>query len=366
MPGIVWIIVNAALVVAAIGGTIAVKRRPAPAPVALEEKAAKGEEAKKPAAGAAANASSGQFVAVNNGLPADASLDDLWRHTLFLPSREEIEVGEGGMTPEEAARAAALAAQKIEFELVGIAQMALPEKEPEPVALLRNKVASGGGRAGARRFAGGQPGRGGAGDNTAPDTPAQPVQLVFRTGETVNGTGYKVKSIDVVNRAVEVERGGEVVKLTINFTSEEANQRRNAVAAMENMRRQQAAAEAARAQAQAQSQPQQQPQPVPQPVPQPGFRNTAGNNQMPVSRTGAQPGVGNVNVNVNNRQNPQGVSSGQPPAGPPGSTSGAAPSVGGRTYNRSGGNAMNPDERAERIRRAMEARQRAVRQTGGQ
>jgi len=355
MPGIAWIILNAVLVVAAIGGTVAVKRRPAPVPVALEESAAKSDDGKKAAAANAPAASTKKVVAASNGLPADASLDDLWRHTLFLPTREEIEATEGGMSPEEAARAAALAAQKIDFELIGIAQMASPGKEAEPVALLRNKVASNG-RAQGRRFGNGQPGRPGSpGNNAAVPNVASsaPTQLVFRVGEMVNSTGYKVKSIDVANRAVEVERGAEVVKLTINFTSEEANQRRNAVAAQENIRRQQVAAEAARTQQQAAAR-------NVQAAPGQAQPTAVTNNQPQPNRT--VNGAANNNATTNNlHQNVTGAAASQPPAGPPGTAQGTT----GRTDNRSGSvSSMSAEERAERIRRAMEARQRAARQNG--
>ena len=123
MHGLAWTILNAALVVVCIGGTIAVRRRPTPAPVKLEEAAPRAEDGRK-AQATAANGAQAAVKAPVRGLPADASLDELWQNTLFLPERTEHEAGSDGMTPEEAARAAQMAAQKIEFELIGIAQMA--------------------------------------------------------------------------------------------------------------------------------------------------------------------------------------------------------------------------------------------------
>ena len=360
MPGLAWIILNAALVVVCIGGTVAVRRRPAPKPVQLEAEAPRVEEGRKTALADA--------KAPERGLPADAALDELWQNTLFLPERAEREAGTDGMTPEEAARAAQLAAQKIEFELIGIAQMALPDKESEPVAVLRNKMA-GRGSAG-RPMPGGpsrnMPNRPVAGVPASASATA-PVKQIFRVGEKINETGYTVKSIDAADRVVEVVRGSEVVKLTINFASSEANQRRNIVA-MEAVRKrnEEAAAQARQAAAAQNATNNAAPAASGAAVPtRPGVPGTAVT-QGAFGGTNARPGTPGATTSTRPGTPgaaAAGAAAATPPS-PPGANGPVTPPVttGGATGMSTSGTGNSQAERAERVRRAIEARQRAAQQ----
>ncbi len=354
---------NAALAVVCIGGTIAVRRRSAPAPVKLEEAAPRAEDGRKTQlAPAAAQKERDDAKAPARGLPAGASLDELWQNTLFLPERTEREAGSDGMTPEEAARAAQLAAQKIEFELIGIAQMALPGRESEPVAVLRNKVSAG--RPGGRPVPGGRPmpGRTMPAASVASTAPAK---QVFRVGEKINETGYAVKAIDAAARVVEVVRGSEVVTLTINFASSEANLRRNVAVQDALRKRNEEAAAQARAQAAVQQ----------EAIHQAAVLN---NGAAPVVPSGTAvpvrpgtPGAAATSAASSAPPGPPGVTGGASvnntavPVywnGPAGYNGGASGMSGRPATTAPTPTTDSQAERQERVRRAVEARQRAAQQ----
>lgn len=232
MSGISWFIVNIALIFSAVYCTVAVARRPEPKPLELTEPAQSGSKGDNKA-DVRKNAAAGKNTADNaaginppGALPAHTPLDDLWEKSLFNPARTEI--AEDGASAEEAA--AALASQNIEFELIGIAQIAPVGAEAEPVAVLRSKVAANNsnnrGRRPQQRRGGAQPASTPASNTAEPNKGT--TRQVFRVGDKINETGYTLKSISPGEKMVEVTRGGTSVKLYINFTNAEANQRREA------------------------------------------------------------------------------------------------------------------------------------------
>ena len=330
MSGLSWLILTLALMVGAVYGTVKVHNAPVPQPLQLEESAksendashkgaARGEKEKPPAP-----AVSGK------SLPANANLDDLWRQTLFLPTRTE-DTGEDNAG--NAAEAEAQAARNIEFELVGIAQINVVDaEEPAPVAILRSKVGSErASRArGARR---GNP-RDRNSQNNVPapsggdDKSKGEERQVFRVGEKINQTGYVLTSIDLESKMVEVSRNGETVKLYINFAGPEAIQRREAANQVAEQKRQEQARRLeqenrARLQAQNPAQP----------------NATPANPGVPPGPPGSETAPGGAASNM--------PSPGGPPGVPPSS----------------------PDARAERLRRIAEARQARQQQSqnaGGQ
>ena len=233
MSGIALIILNAVLAIAAIGGTVMVSQRSKPAPLVLEQQSEKeSANAKNADSERRETAPSGKNSGSATPRLNNAELDDLWRMTVFLPTRAEAEPSED---PEEAAaaEAAALAAQNIEFELIGLASIAQIGQEAQPVAILRNK-ATGNKRTNTRN----QPKnrrtnttnkRESASKEIAAitDPTGQYRREVFRVGDKINLTGYTLKSIDMEERKVVVVRGSESVTLSINFTSNEAASRRD-------------------------------------------------------------------------------------------------------------------------------------------
>ena len=234
MSGLAWIILNIALVIGAAYGTVKVRNTPAPNPLQLEEPA-KSEEESQHKTSARNEKPAESKLSASRPLAANAPMDDLWKQTLFLPTRTE-DTGEDNAEQANLEQAA-MAARNIEFELVGIAQInVVGEEDPVPVAILRSKIgAERGGRGTPRR--GGPPSRDRNPRNNQPQ-PSNPAadsqakseeKQVFRVGEKINQTGYLLVDINAKEKMVEVSRNGETVKLYINFIGEEATQRREAV-----------------------------------------------------------------------------------------------------------------------------------------
>ncbi|MCQ2396410.1 MAG: hypothetical protein MJ106_01780 [Lentisphaeria bacterium] len=234
MSGIAWIILNAALALAAVVGTVKVAKTPPPKPFTqsqLDGNADKQEKDSDTTKTQQKNTTAVQTAKRHpDELPKNASLDDLWKQTLFLPARAEAAPGD--VDAEAAAQAAALAGQNFEFELVGIAQISPADQPPMPVALLRSKEAGGQRRRPTPQRRGGpaQPQRGGAPQQQeAEQEKKQPQKLIFREGDPLNNTGYLLKAIFPEQKMVEVSRGSETIKLYINYAGAEANQRREAI-----------------------------------------------------------------------------------------------------------------------------------------
>ncbi|MBQ4480088.1 MAG: hypothetical protein II943_05580 [Victivallales bacterium] len=163
MSGFSWILLNIVLIVGAIYGTMKVRSAPPPKPLQLEEAvAANSQDAvQHKNAPRGADKNSGTPTAPSRALSTNASLDALWKQTLFLPTRTE-DTGEDA-AEQAAAEQAAFAANNIEFELVGIAQISTVDtSDPVPVAILRSKVGAASGQRGRR-----PPARGGADATTA-------------------------------------------------------------------------------------------------------------------------------------------------------------------------------------------------------
>ncbi len=242
MSGLAWIILNLALAIGAVYGTLKVRNTPAPKPLQLEEAPQPQTDAQHKATAPRNDKAAAAATAKPRALPANAPMDDLWRQTLFLPTRtEDTADAEAAQEAEQAA----LAARNIEFELVGLAQInVIGEADPVPVAILRSKVGSERGGRGPQR-------RSTPRDRNTPlHGPQQPAaakaetaakndeKQVFRVGEKINQTGYLLRAIDLDAKMVEVTRNGEDVKLYINFAGSEAAQRRDAVTQAANQKHQ--------------------------------------------------------------------------------------------------------------------------------
>ncbi|MCQ2402542.1 MAG: hypothetical protein MJ202_02300, partial [Lentisphaeria bacterium] len=224
MTGIAWIILDAVLALTAAVGTVKVSTTQPPRPLTEEQLAGPEKMQKENDRNAtAAVQPSLRPPSHKDALPERASLDDLWRSTLFLPTRAEAEPGDADA--EAAAQAAALAGQNFEFELIGIAQICPAGSTPVPIAVLRSKQT---GQRNDRRM---PPNRRNPRD-TRTDSKQQtaekkaPEKLIFKEGDPLNGTGYLLKAIYPDQKMVEVSRGSEVIKLFINYAGEAAIQRR--------------------------------------------------------------------------------------------------------------------------------------------
>lgn len=230
MTGTYWIILNILLAAGAVGGTVAWHSRRAAEPPVLSAAAEPGDDSRRDSSEKTREPrnGAGKENAAERRL-SSSGYDDLWRHSLFTPGRAETALENGEAA---AAEAAAIAAQNVEFELIGVARIAAPGRAAEAVAILRNKAVNGrrpadGNRRGQRRSA--------AANNNSrsqlsnADPAGKNRREVFRTGEKINLTGYTLKSIDVDKRQVVVSRGTENVTLGINFTSSEAVSRRESV-----------------------------------------------------------------------------------------------------------------------------------------
>lgn len=331
MSGLAWIILNLALAFGAVYGTMKVRNTPAPKPLQLEEAA---EPATDSQHKSVARNEKGNEATSDKPRPlaTNAPMDDLWKQTLFLPTRTEET--EEGNAEQAAAEQAELAARNIEFELVGIAQIhVLNETDPVPIAILRSKVgADRGGRGGPPGRRGGPPSRdrnnprsnqpqpGAGADSSAKNAEKQ----VFRVGEKINQTGYLLKSIDPDEKMVEVSRNGETVKLYINFTGSEATQRREAVS--------QASAKKHQEQARRIEQENRERQQAVQAAQAAANTNPDGGPPAPPGSINATPDGG--------------------PPPPPGAATNNAPD-----NQRGTTGSASPDARSERLRRIAEARQ---------
>ncbi len=240
MSGIAWIILDCLLALAAVGGTVKVITTPPPAPLPAErlepKSSQKGAEKpvteKRPTRGEAGK----EDAAKSDALPANASLDDLWKKTLFLPSRKEQEPSE--TAAELSAEAAEAAARNFDFELIGIAQITPADQPPTPVAILRSKQQASSRNAGRNRRG---RGKDAPREQETRKTTQAPVKLVFREGDPLNDTGYLLKAIHPDQKMVELVRGSETIQLRINYAGEEATKRRQEMAeAIQTKKEQQA------------------------------------------------------------------------------------------------------------------------------
>ncbi len=228
MSGIAWIILDCLLALAAVGGTVKVIATPPPAPLPAERLEPKSSQKGAEKAGTEkrpVREAGKEEAAKSDELPANASLDDLWKKSLFLPSRQEQEPSE--TAAELSAEAAAAAAKNFEFELIGIAQISPADQPPAPVAILRSRQ-----QTSSRNTSRNRRGRG----KDAPKEPETrkatqaPVKLIFHEGDPLNDTGYLLKAIHPDQKMVELVRGSETIQLRINYAGEEATKRRQEMA----------------------------------------------------------------------------------------------------------------------------------------
>lgn len=228
MSGIAWIILDCLLALAAVGGTVKVIATPPPAPLPAERLEPKSSQkgAEKPGTEKRPARETGkEDAAKSDELPANASLDDLWKKSLFLPSRQEQEPSE--TAAELSAEAAAAAAKNFEFELIGIAQISPADQPPAPVAILRSRQ-----QTTSRSTSRNRRGRGKDAPKEQETRKAAqaPVKLIFHEGDPLNDTGYLLKAIHPDQKMVELVRGSETIQLRINYAGEEATKRRQEMA----------------------------------------------------------------------------------------------------------------------------------------
>ncbi|MGI6356473.1 MAG: hypothetical protein ACOX6W_15480 [Lentisphaeria bacterium] len=159
---------------------------------------------------------------------AELVLDDLWEKSLFHNERTEKNAGaEPTPTPTPEAQA------QTEFELVGIARIGRPE-EAQAVAIIKqqaqpvsraSRLAAARARAIRSRSVRATP--------TPPpepeETPKKPLKKMFRVGDTVNETGYVVKSIDPGANTVILSKGSEEITLKIELAAKKQSTRRQEV-----------------------------------------------------------------------------------------------------------------------------------------
>ena len=232
MSGLAWFLLDALLAAVTVFGTAKVftSKPPQPLPASRLEG---GLAPEKPASSREPKVVSLMPEAPEEALPPKASLEALWRETLFLPGRQEREPEEGEAQAQAAL--AATAEKNFEFELVGIAQISPTDKPPVPVAILRGRQAAA--RANSRPLPGRRLSPRGE-EAQAAAKPAKPAKMIFREGDPINDTGYLLKAIYPEEKMVEVVRGGQVLQLRINYAGAEAAQRREALVEEQAKKRQ--------------------------------------------------------------------------------------------------------------------------------
>ena len=241
MTGTTWIILNIALAVGAIYGTAAALGGKDSAPLEITMPEEEGGAARSGKTDRPQQTSAAKPAVQERGPLQSADLDDLWQMSLFNPGRSENPQS-AGENPQQTAAAA----QNVQFELVGIAQISAEGKESVPVAVLRPRAGGGARPANAP----GVPGlfrRPGTQLQQTAAAPKKAQKEVFAVGDAVNDSGYMVKSISPKERMVELSRAGTVVKLYIDFKDSDAVKRREAAAA-DAQKRQSEAEAAAKAQ----------------------------------------------------------------------------------------------------------------------
>lgn len=235
MSGLAWFLLDALLVAVTVFGTAKVftSKPPQPLPASRLEG---GLAPEKPASSREPKVVSLMPEAPEEALPPKASLEALWRETLFLPGRQEREPEEGEAQAQAALEATA--EKNFDFELVGIAQISPTDKPPVPVAILRGRQAAA--RANSRPLPGRRLSPRGEEAQAAakPAKPAKPAKMIFREGDPINDTGYLLKAIYPEEKMVEVVRGGQVLQLRINYAGAEAAQRREALVEEQAKKRQ--------------------------------------------------------------------------------------------------------------------------------
>ncbi len=240
MNSLAWLILNLALLTAAITSRPVMKKlsNPELPPIEQEEKSAR--ESVKSTRPEIAQASKPRAE-----LP---DLDDLWKKSLFCPERTE-----SNLLESEANETPAQAAEKSDFELTGIAWIGRAG-EIKPVAVIKQQKAPA-----ARGAVRGRttPVRGRPQPRPATPVstePEKPQNIIFSEGDLINETGYTLLEINTAENSVMLARGAERVELKIEFGSAASSDRKTLAvteAANRQRQREQAAASAAAQQARA-------------------------------------------------------------------------------------------------------------------
>jgi len=221
MNGISWIILNLALLVAAISSRPIMKKlsNPELPPIEQQEKGTRESKSARI-----------EPIQPTRSRTKALALDGLWEKSLFCPERTESNLPEG-----EADKTPPQAAEKSDFELTGIAWIGLPG-EVKPVAVIKQQKIQM--RPSARTRAAVSRAR------TPQRTPQQPTpepekpqKVIFAEGDLINDSGYTLLEINTKENSAILVRGNERLELKIEFGSDASTERKN-IAVTEAVNRQ--------------------------------------------------------------------------------------------------------------------------------
>ena len=211
MNGLSWIILNLALLVAAISSRPIMKKlsNPELPPIEQQEKSARESKSVR-----------SEPIQPARSRTKALALDGLWEKSLFCPERTESNLPDG-----EAGETAAQAAEKSDFELTGIAWIGLPG-EVKPVAVIKQQKIQMRPSSRARATAS----RGRTSPRTAQQPtpePEKPQKVIFAEGDLINDTGYTLLEINTKENSAILVRGNERLELKIEFGSDASSERKN-------------------------------------------------------------------------------------------------------------------------------------------
>ncbi|NLZ61003.1 MAG: hypothetical protein GX901_10120 [Lentisphaerae bacterium] len=229
MNGFSWLIINAVLLLGALGSWNLGKRLARPELPAINNDASALKESRP------LRLDSGQVYAQGRqSLP----MDELWERSLFCPERTERSGGESESSESESAPV------NSEFELTGLAWIGLPG-EVKPVAVIKQQVLAAR-RAAPRAAVAARPGglrtqvtarnrmvQARATGQRQPEAdagaaePAKPQKLVFAVGDQINDSGYVLTEINTAENSVLLMRGAERLELQIEFGSAASAERKD-------------------------------------------------------------------------------------------------------------------------------------------
>jgi len=211
MNSLAWIILNLALLVAAVSSTALMNKLSRPELPAIEQAEKNVRESKGVRA---------EPTPPSPKRSEELALDELWEKSLFCPERTESNAPEGtaGETPAQAA-------EKSDFELTGIAWIG-HAGAVKPVAVIKQQA--GQPRSAARTRAVGQRVRPAA--RTVPQDaaePEKPQKVIFAEGDLINDSGYTLIEINTKENSAILTRGSERLELKIEFGSAASSERKN-------------------------------------------------------------------------------------------------------------------------------------------
>ena len=210
MNGFAWLIVNAALLLGALGSWNLSKKLAHPELPAIDDNTSAVKELRP-----SRQESNLVFARRPKALP----MDELWEKSLFRPERTERSDSELEQTDPENEPANA------EFELTGIAWIGLPG-ETKPVAVIKQQAAT------TRRRPTRMPA---ASRGRVPQARSQPQQsqpadkpqkVIFAVGDRINDSGYVLTEINTEENSALLVRGAERLELKIEFGSAASAERK--------------------------------------------------------------------------------------------------------------------------------------------